>query len=107
MIMLVLRLRRPRCSIIHLVCMFTKMHLLVLLQDDWVDLVHAQVVCMCEEYNSVLSTPTEPDKIRRFGRYIGKPKYWSGHLSLLRTTDSVLKKRQGNLEASPLNKVRE
>jgi len=29
----------------------------------------AQVVWMREEYNSVLSTPTEADKISRFGRY--------------------------------------
>jgi len=36
-----------------------------------------QVVWMREEYNSVLPTPTEADKISRFGRYryIGKPKY--------------------------------
>jgi len=27
---------------------------------------------MREEYNSVLSTPTEAEKIGRFGRYIGK-----------------------------------
>jgi len=32
----------------------------------------AQVVYMREEYNSVLSTPTEANKIGRFGRYIGK-----------------------------------
>jgi len=34
----------------------------------------AQVVWMREEYSSVLSTPTEADKIGRFGwyRYIGK-----------------------------------
>ena len=34
----------------------------------------AQVVWMCEEYNSVLSTPIEADTISRFGRYryIGK-----------------------------------
>jgi len=35
-----------------------------------------QIVWMHEEYNSVLSTPTEADKIGRFGRhqYIGKTK---------------------------------
>jgi len=34
---------------------------------------------MCEEYNSVLSTPAEADKIGRFGRhrYIGQAVYRS------------------------------
>jgi len=34
----------------------------------------AQVICICEEYNSVCSRPTEADKIGPFGqyRYIGK-----------------------------------
>ena len=61
------------CSVVHLVCLFMKMHLLALLQDNCLDLVLCAFLCkfvrMCEEYNSVLSTPTEAEKIGRFGRY--------------------------------------
>jgi len=51
---------------------FIKLHLLALLYASLCFL--AQIVWMHEEYNSVLSTPTEADKIGRFGRYryIGK-----------------------------------
>jgi len=79
--MLLFRLRRPtHCSMVHLVCLFRKTHLLALLQDNCLELLRCaflQVVCMREEYNSALSTPTEADKIGCFGRYryIGKPKY--------------------------------
>ena len=56
---------------VHLVCLFMKTHLLALLQDNCLDLVCCaflvQVVWMREEYNSVLSTLTEADKISRFG----------------------------------------
>jgi len=57
------------CFMVHLVCLFMKMHMLALLQDNCLDLVHAQVVCMCEECNNILSTPTEADEIGRFGQY--------------------------------------
>jgi len=64
------------CSILHLVCLFMKMHLLGLRQDSWLGSLCflAQVVCMCEEYDSALSTPTEADFIGHFDwyRYIGK-----------------------------------
>jgi len=69
---------------VHLVCLFMKMHLLALLQDDCHDLVCEQVVCMCEEYNSSLSTPTEakksaiyPRSIYQYNPNIGRPLYWS------------------------------
>jgi len=70
---------------VHLVRLFWKTHLLALLQDNSFDLVLgslcflAQVGYMRGEYNSVLSTPTEADKIGRFGRYryTGKPIYRS------------------------------
>ena len=44
--------------------------MLALLQDNCFDLCFlAQVVCMREEYISVLSTSSETDSIGRFGRY--------------------------------------
>jgi len=65
------------CSMVNLVRLLMKPHLLSLLQDNcWLGSLSflAQVVWMREEYNSVLSTPTEADKIGYFGRcrYIGK-----------------------------------
>jgi len=56
------------CFIVHFVCLFMKMHLLVLLQDNCLDLCFlVQVVWMLEKYNSILSTPTEANKIDHFG----------------------------------------
>jgi len=53
------------CFIVHLFCLFMKTHVPALLQDYCLDLGSlcflAQVVCMREEYKSVLSTPTEAD----------------------------------------------
>jgi len=53
-----------------------KTHLVALLQGTSLDKLiwlivffFAQVVCMREECNSILSRPTEADKIGRFGRY--------------------------------------
>jgi len=59
---------------VHLVCLFVKMHLLALLQDNCLNLVccaflHKLSGWMHEEYNSVLSTPTEANIIDCFGRY--------------------------------------
>jgi len=56
------------CSMVHLVCLFMKTHLLWWL--SWLGLLCflAHVVCMREECNSVLSTP-EANKIGCFGRY--------------------------------------
>jgi len=58
---------------VNLVCLFVKPHLLALLQDNYVDLVRCvflrKLSGMREEHNSVLSTPTEADKIGCFGRY--------------------------------------
>jgi len=54
------------CFMVHLVCLFMETNLLALLQDNCLDLVRCaflQVVWMREEYNSVLSTPTEANKI--------------------------------------------
>jgi len=47
----------------------------------------AQVVCVHEEYNSVLSTPTEADFIGQFGRYqyISKTQIYRPSLSLVMT----------------------
>ena len=65
-------------SMVNLVCLFMKPHLLALLQqDNCLELLHcflAHVVWMCKEYNSVLSTPTEANKISYCCqyRYIGK-----------------------------------
>ena len=61
------------CFMVNLVCLFVKPHLLALLQDNYVDLVRCvflrKLSGMREEDNSVLSTPTEADKIGPFGRY--------------------------------------
>jgi len=61
---------------VNFVCLFMKPHLLAL-QDNCLTCFVAlscEVFRMREEYNSVLSTPTEADKFGRFGRYryIGK-----------------------------------
>jgi len=54
-------------SMVDLVCVFMKTYLVALLQDNCLDLVHCaflrQVVYICEEYNSILSTPTKADLI--------------------------------------------
>jgi len=49
---------------VHILCLFMKTHLLVLLQDHCLGLLCflAQVVWMCEEYDSILSTPTKAEK---------------------------------------------
>jgi len=63
---------------VHFVYLFMKMYLLVLLQDNYLDLVHCAFLCklsaMHEEYNSVVSIPSEAENISHFGRYryIGK-----------------------------------
>jgi len=59
------------CTIVHLVCLFVKMHLLVLLQDNCLDLVRNRCAFLCKmsvcvkNINSVLLTPTEANKINR------------------------------------------
>jgi len=57
---------------VHLVCLFVKMHLLALLQNNSHDFallfLLMRVICIGEEYNSVLLIPTEADKTGYFGQ---------------------------------------
>jgi len=68
---------------VHLVCLFVKTQLLALLQDNSLDLVSlcclAHVVCMCEEYNYILSTPIEA--IGQY-RYISKSQISARYIDL-------------------------
>jgi len=66
--MLLFLLRRPMCFILHLVCLFMKMHLPALLQGNCLDLVRCAFLRKLS--GCILSTPeAEVDKIGRFGRF--------------------------------------
>ena len=61
----VLAVMADACFMVHLICLFMKTHLLMLLQDVCLELLSC--VFLRKEYNSVLSSHTEANKIGRFG----------------------------------------
>ena len=76
------------CSMVHLVWLFMKTHLLALLQDNYLDLVRCAFLCKlsaCVRNITVLSTPTEADYTDHFGRY----RYVSNTQLWLRVTLSL------------------
>jgi len=61
-----------------------KTHLLVLLQDNCLGLVCCAFLhnLICEEYNSILSTPTEADADKISHGYIGETQISARYISL-------------------------
>jgi len=74
------------CTMVYVVCLFMKTHLLALLQDNCLDLIRCAFLHKlsgCVRNITVLTTPTEADKIGHFGRYlyIGKTQISAQYIS--------------------------